>query len=472
MQSMLNHLSFSVVSLLPAIFVWTLLAGLLALVVKYATNLNPIIRYHLSAAVIFALPVGMVLSQLLDFSWLFTQNSAIGFAILPVVEMQPVFIFGDGTETTSALSEGFTLSLGNLFTGIILVCALIGLIRFVVIYFKLRRACSSAKPVTESYKLDLLQSVRSTLSIERKIGLSTMKDVSIPFTTGTFHPMIILPETHTSDSESLRIILMHEGIHIKRNDYGIHFFELMIRHIFWLHPLVHMLYKQSAYWREVSCDASVLKKCNPKTENYARLLYEFALSSNEKPTFKAAMAEESNLLRRIRAFTSQTNTNKEITMKKSITIACTLFLMIGGVMACTNTIDGEDKAAAETQLPVDPDTPTPPTPPEPPEPIDGTDVFKVVETMPEMIGGQEAFFSHLQYPEKAQNEGLEGRAVIEFIVDEDGAVTEPKVVRSSDHPILDDAALSAIQKVSFTPGVQRGKNVKVQMVQPVVFKLQ
>jgi len=151
-------------------------------------------------------------------------------------------------------------------------------------------------------------------------------------------------------------------------------------------------------------------------------------------------------------------------MKKSITIACTLFLIIGGLMACSSSKDA-------TPTPSSP--PSPPATTQPPSPAnsDEPEIYIVVDTMPEMIGGMEAFYNNLRYPEEARAEGLQGRTILQFVVDENGAVTRPAVVRSSDHKILDDAALEALEKTPFSPGVQNGRNVKVQMTLPIVFRL-
>lgn len=111
-------------------------------------------------------------------------------------------------------------------------------------------------------------------------------------------------------------------------------------------------------------------------------------------------------------------------------------------------------------------------PPPPPEEDDEPEIFVVVENMPEMVGGQQALYSALRYPDIARRAGIEGRVIIQFVVDETGTVRDPIVLRSAGGGGLDEAAIEAIQKVSFTPGMQRGRPVKVQMTQPVIFRLQ
>ena len=97
-------------------------------------------------------------------------------------------------------------------------------------------------------------------------------------------------------------------------------------------------------------------------------------------------------------------------------------------------------------------------------------VFVVVENMPELIGGLAALQREIRYPVIAKKAGIEGRVILQFIVDEQGRVTESKVVRGIGGG-CDEEALRALQTARFRPGTQRGKPVKVKMSLPVTFKL-
>lgn len=112
-----------------------------------------------------------------------------------------------------------------------------------------------------------------------------------------------------------------------------------------------------------------------------------------------------------------------------------------------------------------------PPPPPPPDDDDEDEIFVVVENMPEMVGGQAALYNALRYPDMARRAGIEGRVIVQFIVDEQGRVTNPQVVRSAGAGGLDEAAITAISQMTFTPGMQRGRPVRVQMTQPVIFRL-
>ncbi len=98
------------------------------------------------------------------------------------------------------------------------------------------------------------------------------------------------------------------------------------------------------------------------------------------------------------------------------------------------------------------------------------EIFVVVENMPEMIGGMQNLYKVLKYPEIARLAGIEGKVVIQLLIDENGVPSNPIVLRSAGQ-ILNDAAKEALLKQRFKPGRQRGKAVRVQMAFPVTFEL-
>jgi protein TonB len=116
----------------------------------------------------------------------------------------------------------------------------------------------------------------------------------------------------------------------------------------------------------------------------------------------------------------------------------------------------------------------PPPAPEPPAPAEEErveEIFVVVEEAPTLIGGMAGLHANVRYPETARRAGVQGRVIVQFVVDEDGRVVDP-VVLAGRHPLLDKEALRVIQEARFTPGRQRGTPVKVRMSIPITFVLQ
>ncbi len=116
-------------------------------------------------------------------------------------------------------------------------------------------------------------------------------------------------------------------------------------------------------------------------------------------------------------------------------------------------------------------------PPPPPPPGDENTIFQVVEKMPEFPGGQDGLMKFLgetvRYPVKAQELGIQGRVILQFVVNADGSIdNDIKVLRGVD-PVLDAEAIRVIKSMpKWTPGMQRGKNVRVNYTLPINFRLQ
>ena len=104
-------------------------------------------------------------------------------------------------------------------------------------------------------------------------------------------------------------------------------------------------------------------------------------------------------------------------------------------------------------------------------------VFVVVESMPEFPGGAQAMMKYIaeniKYPVIAQENGIQGRVICQFVVEKDGKVSDIQVVRSSGEASLDKEAVRVINSMpKWKPGKQRGKPVRVKYTLPVNFRLQ
>ncbi|MCD7925623.1 MAG: energy transducer TonB [Bacteroides sp.] len=103
-------------------------------------------------------------------------------------------------------------------------------------------------------------------------------------------------------------------------------------------------------------------------------------------------------------------------------------------------------------------------------------IFQVVEEMPEFPGGMgeclKFLGNNIKYPTISQENGVQGKVIVQFVVNKDGSIVDPVVVRSVD-PYLDKEALRVIKAMpKWKPGKQRGKAVRVKYTVPVTFKLQ
>ena len=101
--------------------------------------------------------------------------------------------------------------------------------------------------------------------------------------------------------------------------------------------------------------------------------------------------------------------------------------------------------------------------------------FNVVEDMPAFPGGMQALMAFLieniQYPADAQKQKVDGRVLVNFVVEKDGSITEVKVLKPG-FPSLDAEAIRVVKAMpKWKPGYQNGQPVRVQYTVPINFSL-
>ena len=110
-----------------------------------------------------------------------------------------------------------------------------------------------------------------------------------------------------------------------------------------------------------------------------------------------------------------------------------------------------------------------------PQKMDTTKVFGIVEQMPSFPGGSAALMEFIKkemvYPAEAKRKGVEGRVIVQFVVERDGRITSAKVIKSI-APLLDREALRIVRKMPrWSPGRQAGLTYRVKYVIPITFRL-
>jgi tonB family C-terminal domain len=109
-------------------------------------------------------------------------------------------------------------------------------------------------------------------------------------------------------------------------------------------------------------------------------------------------------------------------------------------------------------------------------PAEEDPVFEVVENMPEFAGGMGGLMQYLskniKYPVEAQKAGIQGRVIMQVIIDKNGNVTNPKVTQPVDSLLDTEAIRVTASMPKWKPGTQRGMPVNVKYTFPIVFRLQ
>ncbi len=116
------------------------------------------------------------------------------------------------------------------------------------------------------------------LGINKKVRVLLSQKAETAATSGFLKPLILLPVSLVSrlTTEQLEAILVHELLHIRRNDFLINIFLCVFRYIFFFNPFAHLMFQAIARERELACDDGVLDR------NYAPALYADALFRLEK----------------------------------------------------------------------------------------------------------------------------------------------------------------------------------------------
>ena len=434
---------------------WTLCALPLYFALRRWDRAHPLVPYHAGQALLFALPLGLLLASAFDFAWLLppsrTSAQAAPFVIV-LPELAPQ------TSSTDVRWNGYH-ALGAL-TALAAALALWRLGRLAwqaVALQRLRRTFAPAGPDVQA-RLD-------RLARQHEVGrpvTALVADVPlVPMTFGWRRPAIVVPLPLTSDPEALELAFAHELAHVRRRDFLLQWAEQVVGAVFFAHPLVFALRRSVVGWRERCCDAEVVARPGVSRKRYAALLLGLADAPASPNRFALSMADvPSNLKTRILAM-NRLSTPRLNPKWAGLGLGAVLLGAATLVVACSDVI-GANEADVR------------PTPPSASKASPEGDVFMIVEDMPEMLPShQEGMFQLgqcLRYPEIAKKAGIEGRVFVQFVIDTEGNVTEAEVARGLGAG-TDQEALRCVEELKFTPGKQNGEVVPVKMSLPVTFRL-
>ena len=147
--------------------------------------------------------------------------------------------------------------------------------------------------------LQLLEQLRTQISVRQEVLLAYSKGVQVPCVIGALKPRILLPLGILSsiDKASLKAILAHELMHIRRHDYLINLFQTAIETLLFYHPAVWWLGRRLRVEREYCCDDGALKVCASRKE-YSQALLQLEENRSSEPALAASATQ--HLLKRIK----------------------------------------------------------------------------------------------------------------------------------------------------------------------------
>lgn len=294
------------------------------------------------------------------------------------------------------------------------------------------------------------------------VRIKCLNDPSGPF---SFFRWIFMNPAAVKEDE-ISEILTHEMAHVKQHHSVDVLLAEMVSICCWMNPFAWLLKREVRLNLEFLADRKVME-AGFATKSYQYHLlglaynHKYGLSNN---------FNFSHLKQRI-IMMNKKKSNAAGHIKYALFVLPAFALLVAGNISCSQDASQTEDAKEEVVAPVSPEAKE--------APADSTakeEVFMVAEQMPEFPGGMKEMLKFLQenvkYPENAMKNNVQGRVIVQFVIEKDGTPTEFKVLRSVD-PDLDAEALRVMKAMpKWKPGMQKGQVVRVKFTVPVSFKLQ
>ena len=373
--------------------------------------------------------------------WLESRNSLIVVNGLYYSEILPEIIVGtSGSETGST-----PLALTDWLNAIYIIGVVLLSVRFII------QAASISNLIRKS-PAETINGIR-VKRLEKESG---------PF---SFFGWIFINMESLKDDE-INEVLIHELTHARQK----HSIDVLLAEIVniicWVNPFSWLLKREVRQNLEYLADRKVMESgIEAKSYQYHLLGLAYKPQHGLSNNFNI-----SHLKQRI-IMMNKKKTNGVGHIKYALFAIPAFALLVAGNISCSSEATKTDDVK-ENVTTVKPDVEE--VPAEKAETKD--EVFMVVEKMPEFPGGMQELINYLsknvKYPASAMKKNVQGRVIVQFVVEKDGTPTEFKVLRSVD-PDLDAEALRVMKEMpKWKPGMQKGQAVRVKFTVPVSFKLQ
>ena len=294
--------------------------------------------------------------------------------------------------------------------------------------------------------------IRSHKTIIKGTSVCLLSKDAPPF---SFFKWICMPSEGLTD-EQQNDILIHEQAHIKHlHSIDVVFFQLFTC-LNWLNPFVWLMRREIRINHEYQADEAVIQAGSNKKS------YQYLLINTTYPKLAAAnLYNNFNVLplkKRIMMLNKKrTNPGRINRYFLFLPLIAAILMLVNCTSATDEKVFDNAEEASKTS-------------------IAKNEAFDVVEQMPVFPGGQQALMAFLantiKYPEQAQKEGIQGRVIVQFIVNENGQVGDVTLARGVDAS-LDAEAIRVVKEMpKWTPGKMNGEDVAVKYTIPVNFALQ
>ena len=251
------------------VIVWTAITGMVALALSVTRGLQPLVGYRLRQGMLCALPASVAAVPWVPGLDLLapTLVGELGGAFAAAPRSNLAASVGSPTPVTD--------SVGILFGLATIAAALLAAVRLLVLardLHRLRRLRVTAPVVSDAATNHALAEVAERMGVRRPVRLLEGPSGCVPMTFHCWRPAIVIPRSLIGDPASLRIVLAHELIHVRRHDYAWALLDSLVSAAFAFHPLVRFLRRGTERCRETSCDAEILAAGVARPDEYAEVL--------------------------------------------------------------------------------------------------------------------------------------------------------------------------------------------------------
>ena len=281
---------------------------------------------------------------------------------------------------------------------------------------------------------------------------------------------IIVSEQDLSDNFDM--ILAHERAHIRLGHSWDLLFVQLCATAQWFNPAAWLLKRELEAIHEFEADSDTLRQ-GFDARQYQLRLFEEAVGVK----FNTITNNFNNCSTKKRMIMMMKRQTSPWARMKALFVLPVAFVAVT-VISCTSPkekkTDANQEVVQQEQPASAPEIQVVTYAPQPKEAEQG-EIFQVVEERPQFPGGDAELMKFLQqnvkYPKEAQEQGKQGRVIVQFVVNTDGSISNDTIVRSVD-PSLDAEAVRIVRNMpNWTPGKQKGEPVRVRFTLPVTFRL-
>ena len=216
--------------------------------------------------------------------------------------------------------------------------ALVAALRFVAGLLALRRIGVRASALRGPDASEALAAASRLAGLARPVTLLVSADVQVPVTWGVRCPVVALPAAAAQwSAERLRLVLLHELLHVRRRDVLVEFFLEAVTVAFWFHPAVWLAARRLRLERERACDEAVLDT-GARASDYCEHLVEIMGAAARGPglVVGAGMAAPSTLEFRVRALLGEPRPRR-FRLRGVVLAACALAIYgLGTLTPCVH----------------------------------------------------------------------------------------------------------------------------------------